>query len=633
MSKFIANDNSRRILLPVVNMREAQSLMPIAKALVEAGASHVVLAGLVTLAEDQPLSKGAYRARRRRLNLMKLLERWSDWPVKIDTHVRVAHDPVNELNDLVAEHECGVVLLRLAPDGPRALGWHVEELLSRLTCTAILLRGIVPLKPEQVLLTIHDIGERVPLATWVATALAEMYQSEFRTMRLRSPTRAFQTRNNEDPYLDLLDEIPYERDISLRGSLMDLIEALQREVRKNHIVVLSIGGRPKAVRGRLGTRTRAIMDSLTVPTITVHAPTEMDKLARPREAWPFPIRVDKWFAENTFDAEEFSDLERLVALKQAQGLTISLGLPALNEEETVGNVIRTIRDALMDKHPLLDEIVLIDSMSTDRTVAIAESLGVPVYRHPQILPEMGSYPGKGEALWKSLFVMQGDIVAWVDTDIVNIHPRFVYGLLGPLLVSPRLHYVKRFYKRPLYVGNTIQAGGGGRVTELVVRPLFNQYFPELSGVVQPLSGEYAGRRWVLERVPFFSTYAVETGLLIDIWAQNGLPAIAQVDLKERIHHNQPLEDLSRMSFVIFQAFFDRLDEHGILDLRNAPSNSMKLPVDDEGRLFLGIDELETVERPPLLTIPAYKEMREQLVRRQDAPSVSPLFTDEKWVPS
>ena len=149
MSDLITNENSRRILLPVVSIREATSLMPIARALIGAGASHIVLAGLVTLAEDQPLSMGAYRARRRRLNLTKLLERWSDWPVKIDTHIRVAHNPVNELNDLVAEHECGVMLLRLATDGPRALGWPVEELLSRLSCTTILLRGILPPKIER----------------------------------------------------------------------------------------------------------------------------------------------------------------------------------------------------------------------------------------------------------------------------------------------------------------------------------------------------------------------------------------------------------------------------------------------------------------------------------------------------
>ncbi len=609
MSDTFAPDKLGRILLPVVGIRETRLLMPLAKALIGASANHIVLAGLVTLEEGLPLSKGTYRARRRRHDLMELLERWPEMPLKVDTHVRVAHDPVSEVNNLISEHDCDVVLLRLAPDGQSALSHPVEDLLSRLTCTVILVRGAIPLKPKQVLLALQG-GERVSHAVWVTAALAEMHQSEIRVIRIMPAIKSLQIENESSPYRGLQHDIPYAREISLRGSLVDLIEALQDEARKDHIVVLSSSG-PKTIGGRLGTRTRAIMDSLTVPTIVVHVPTEMTRLEKSKETIPLSLSVDKWFAENTFDAEEFSDLDRLVALKQAQGLTISLGLPTLNEEETVGKVFTTIRKALMVDHPLLDEIVLIDSMSTDKTVEIAEALGVPVYRHPQIMPETGSYVGKGEALWKSLFVMQGDIIAWIDTDIVNIHPRFVYGLLGPLLVSPRLHYVKGFYRRPLRIGDTIQAGGGGRVTELVVRPLINHYFPELSGIVQPLSGEYAGRREVLERVPFFSSYAVETGLLIDIWAQYGLSAIAQVDLKERIHHNKPLEALSKMSFVILQAFFERLQDHGILDLFEEPSRSMKLPIDDDGRLFLGFEELETIERPPMLTLPAYRDKRQK----------------------
>ena len=154
------------------------------------------------------------------------------------------------------------------------------------------------------------------------------------------------------------------------------------------------------------------------------------------------VVVDKWFAENTFNSQEFANLEHLVALKQAQQLTISLGLPALNEEETVGKVIKTMQDNLMKQVPLLDEVVLIDSGSTDYTVDIARDLGLPVFQHQEILPQYGTYRGKGEALWKSLYVLKGDLIAWIDTDIVNIHPRFVYGILGPLLRHDTIQYVK-----------------------------------------------------------------------------------------------------------------------------------------------------------------------------------------------
>src|SRR5579859_2956891 len=321
------------------------------------------------------------------------------------------------------------------------------------------------------------------------------------------------------------------------------------------------------------------------------------------------ILVDKWFAENTFAAAEFDAVEELADLKRAQGLTISLALPALNEAETVGKVIRTIQRALMDKVKLLDEIVLIDSNSTDATRAIAAEFGVPVFIHQELLPEYGARPGKGEALWKSLLVTQGDIVAWIDTDIVNIHPRFVYGILGPLLQNPGIKFVKGFYRRPLKVGNKVQAGGGGRVTELTARPMLNLFYPELSGVVQPLSGEYAGRREALEQLPFFSGYGVETGLLIDMLERFGLAAIGQVDLLERVHHSQPLEALSKMSFAILQAVIRKLEVRYGQTILEDVHKSIKLIRYEAGAYTLDVEEIVERERPPMLDVPEYREQR------------------------
>src|SRR5438046_2520854 len=195
--------------------------------------------------------------------------------------------------------------------------------------------------------------------------------------------------------------------------------------------------------------------------------------------------VDKWFVQNTFSSSEFADLRRLVDEKERQNLRISVGLPTLNEEATVRKVIRAIRSRLVERFPLVDELVVIDSRSTDRTREIAADEGVPVFVHEEILPETGTYQGKGEALWKSLHVLTGDIVAWVDTDVTSAHPKFVYGLLGPLLMRPDLQFVKAFYQRPLRIGDDLQATGGGRVTELTARPILNLFFPELSGIVQP----------------------------------------------------------------------------------------------------------------------------------------------------
>jgi glucosyl-3-phosphoglycerate synthase len=257
----------------------------------------------------------------------------------------------------------------------------------------------------------------------------------------------------------------------------------------------------------------------------------------------------------------------------------------------------------------LDEIVLIDSDSTDRTRQIAEDLGVPVYVHQQILPEMGARIGKGEALWKSLLVTHGDIVAWIDTDIVNIHPRFVYGIIGPLLLDSSLQFVKGFYRRPLRVGAKTQAGGGGRVTELTARPLLNLFYPELSGVIQPLSGEYAGRRESLEKAVFFSGYGVETGLLIDIFEQHGLQGIAQVDLLERIHHNQELEALSKMSFAIIQTVLRKLEDRFERAIIEDVNKTMKLIHHSGGGYYLEVEEIAERERPPMISLPAYLESR------------------------
>ncbi|MGH2523332.1 MAG: glucosyl-3-phosphoglycerate synthase, partial [Anaerolineales bacterium] len=373
------------------------------------------------------------------------------------------------------------------------------------------------------------------------------------------------------------------------------------------LVVIGATARPVRSSASLGPVAERVLRESRVGVIVVKTmrpiPSELESEAAGQTA--ISILVDKWFAENTFHADEFADLEHLLALKREQKLTISLALPALNEEATVGKVIRSLKRALIERVPLLDEMVLIDSDSTDRTRAIAERLGVPVFIHQQVLPQYGARRGKGEALWKSLYVTRGSLVIWVDTDIVNIRPHFVYGLLGPLLLNPRIQFVKGFYRRPLKVGDKVQAGGGGRVTELTARPLLNLFFPELSGVIQPLSGEYGGRRVALESLPFFSGYGVETGLLIDIFERFGLSAIAQVDLRERIHHNQPLDALSKMSFAIIQAVIRKLERRYGQAILEDVNTTMKLIRHAPGRFFLDVEEITEKERPPMLGLPEY----------------------------
>lgn len=309
----------------------------------------------------------------------------------------------------------------------------------------------------------------------------------------------------------------------------------------------------------------------------------------------------------TWHHSRFADIERLVALKEKKGLKISLAFPTLNEEATIGKEILVIRTELMDRYPLLDEIVVIDSSSQDKTRTIAERYGAKVYQSKNILPSYGTYRGKGENLWKSLYVLQGDIVVWVDADIANISPKFVYALVGPLLEDDSIGYVKAFYERPIRSSGDLKPSGGGRVTEILVRPLFSLFYPELAALIQPLSGEYAGRRKLLETLPFSVGYGVELGHLLDIYHQFGIKSLAQVDLDIRIHRNQTTQALGKMSYGILNTFFNRAEQYGDAQLLKT-LGAYHISLENQGETHRLIEtEIPSIERPAMISIPEYRE--------------------------
>ena len=320
-----------------------------------------------------------------------------------------------------------------------------------------------------------------------------------------------------------------------------------------------------------------------------------------------PSYIRNWLQSNTFHHSRYSDVGTLVKKKKEQGLTISLCFPTLNEERTVGNEIKIIREALVDKHPLLDEIVVIDSGSTDNTEKVSRDAGADFYLSSEILSKYMFYRGKGENLWKSLYVLKGDIICWLDADIENMNPRFVLGLIGPLLEFPHLSYVKAFYKRPIRSKGTIHHTGGGRVTELVVRPFFNLLFPELTGIAQPLSGEYAGRRELLERLPFFTGYGVEAGHLIDIVRQFSLDVIGQCDIVVRIHRNQKISALRSMSYRILKILLQRADDMGRIEIFQDLTDSLQVITGVKKLYTMEKKKVWGTERPPIITIPEYRE--------------------------
>jgi hypothetical protein len=569
--------------------------------------------GLVTIPANRSLSEGALMARQWREAYDGLA---GDGP--FDGQALVDHQPLAHVCTELAGASGHLLLVDWAGPHEPTAGLTTDQLLECAPCDTALLHGSGWETVGPTLLSLRG-GPNLTLGVRLATALADD-QGVTLLHVLDSSGGPMEVANLE---VVMREEPRIVRSVTTSGPVH---EGIAVEASFHKAVVLGAGLRsPGIPNAPVPPTITRLFDRIEQPMVLVragraehiefHAPVLL------RTAESLSTRVDRWFAQNTFHSREFADVRALVELKEQQGLTISLGLPALNEEETVGHVITTIKTALMDEVPLLDEIVLIDSNSTDRTAEIAESLGVPVYRHSDLLPEAGTVAGKGEALWKSLHVLQGDLIAWVDTDITNIHPRFVYGILGPLLKHPHLQYIKGFYQRPIAVDGRIQAYGGGRVTELVARPLFNLFYPELSGLIQPLSGEYAGRRSALERIPFFSGYGVETALLIDLLDRFGLDAIAQSDLEVRVHHNQPLEGLSRMSFAILQVFMDRIEKRYGTQLMEQANRSLKLIVQEPNRFGLEVQSIADRERPPIIRYPAYRKAHGSTLVSEDTPAV------------
>ncbi|KQS68863.1 glucosyl-3-phosphoglycerate synthase [Modestobacter sp. Leaf380] len=295
------------------------------------------------------------------------------------------------------------------------------------------------------------------------------------------------------------------------------------------------------------------------------------------------------------------DPRQLLAAKQRGRTSVSVVLPARDEERTVGAIVGTLRRAWQQEIPLVDEIVVVDSDSTDDTARVAAAAGARVVAVDSVLPELGRLPGggKGEALWKSLAATTGDLLVFLDADLVDVDPGYVAGLLGPLLSDPSVGFVKGVYDRPLLTSEGLVPTGGGRVTELLARPLLNALWPELAGVVQPLGGEYAGRRTLLEQVPFVSGYGVEFGLLVDLTRLAGVRTLAQVDLGTRRHGHQSDAALGRMAGQVLQTALSRLPGGAPV----TAADLLQFVRTDEALEAVGWD-VGVVERPPMAQVRA-----------------------------
>ena len=312
--------------------------------------------------------------------------------------------------------------------------------------------------------------------------------------------------------------------------------------------------------------------------------------------------VAEWLRHRSWAAADRS-LPELLAAKRASGSSVSVVLPALDEESTVGGIVSAIRRDLMDRTPLVDELLVVDSGSSDGTARVAAEAGATVVHRDAILPELPALPGKGEVLWRSLLATRGDIVCFIDADLREFDSAFVSGIVGPLLTEPGVAFVKAMYDRPLETGTATIPAGGGRVTELVARPLLNLHWPLLAGFVQPLGGEYAARRSLLERLPFPTGYGVELGLLVDALELAGLDALAQVDVGVRHHRHQDALALGRMAATIHLTALDRLAR---ADRIKASDDLVTPRLTQFTRTAAGFTpstvDIPVTERPPIVTL-------------------------------
>lgn len=310
-------------------------------------------------------------------------------------------------------------------------------------------------------------------------------------------------------------------------------------------------------------------------------------------------RATNWLSTRTFSAPAF-DLTELVDAKAST--SVSVVVPARNEAATIGKIITTIGEEHLAGSGLIDQLIVIDSDSTDNTADVAEEAGATVFRSAEIRPELGWRPGKGEAMWKSLLVSSGEIIVYIDADLVHFTSLYVTGLLGPLLLHDEVMLVKGFYDRNL-IGASSGDGvaQGGRVTELTARPVTSIWWPDLAGVIQPLSGEWAGRRSLLESLPFPSGYGVEIGVLIDSYQGFGLDSIAQVDLGNREHIHQDLSGLGVVAAEVLAAATQR--RFGEAPAADAEI-SQPLRADD-GSVGWTPRSINSEERPPAASLPGY----------------------------
>ncbi len=453
MSKRYSTRLFRKVLVPVVYGVHPKAALR--AAMLIAGKSNIELVGIVGMAEEASLSEAALPARHVRKMLRGLT---ASAGVHAMQRIRVSHRPWDEIIQIVQEERPDLLVMEAAHLAQ--LSVNEAEALRYPPCDIVIAGGEVPEQVRNVLVSLRG-GPHTELSLRLGLSIAHTTRAVVTALHI-SPTTTSQLGDPAFKGVDkVLKNLPEVKRKQIRTD--EPAEAILEAAQASDLLVVGATARRRDALISIGPVAEALLSSGSKGVLVVKSrrplPTNMESEVVGQNA--ISILVDKWFAENTYHAGEFADLEHLLELKREQKLTVSLALPALNEEATVGKVIHTIQDALMKRAPLLDEIVLVDSDSSDRTRERSRRPWMSRCMFISRCCRTWGREGKGEALWKSLYLTCGDILVWIDTDIANVHPRFVYGLVGPLILHPEIQFVKGFYRRPLKVGTSCRRAGAG----------------------------------------------------------------------------------------------------------------------------------------------------------------------------
>ncbi|HEY8492197.1 MAG TPA: universal stress protein [Dehalococcoidia bacterium] len=606
-----------KVLVPITDAADGVQMLGLAAAILGGREGVIAAVGIIEVPPGKSFSNAANDALKLRRLLRRLTQQVETARAEMVHRVRIARTAEQALRELAEEERASLLLLPWREPWGRTdtvLRDGIEALVDHPPCDLALVK-LGAAEPVQSILLAARGGPQAELGLDLGLSLTQTHGASLTLMHIDVAGTPLAEAEQEHRLFQALlarcQDSVRTRCVSTTADPDNIGGVIAREAEKHQLIILGA-----AVQGRKGaTSFGAIPESVALQTgasvLIVKSRQPVDPgIFRPTPP-PVDVLVDRWFAENTFHCREFTDLDELLEAKARQGVRVSCALMAQGGAETLPAIIRALRSELVERHPLLDEVVLFDPAGRPDLVDLAQELGIPAYSVASILPEYSTQQDArpGEALWKSLHVLEGDLVVWLDTDIRNPHPKLVYGLLGPLLREERIQFVSGFYERPASTQDVAFEDPTVQVAELAARPLLNLFFPDLSGLVAPLSREFAGRRSALEQVPVYSGFGVEMGLLIELYQRFGLSAIAQCELEERVGREFSLAYVSRRAFAVIQAALQKVDGQAGPGLRRRLSSGMKFIHQEGDRYFLEVVNTGERELPPLISLPAYTARR------------------------